>query len=52
MRLPLRALAVLSLAAGWTAIAAAQTPPPKPPAVGGSKTTVRDSQPIPSVTRV
>lgn len=50
MRLPLRALAVLSLAFIWTASAAAQTS--KPPAVGGSKTTVRDSQPVPSVTRV
>lgn len=50
MRLPSRALAVLSLAVTWTVAASAQTT--KTPAVGGSKTTVKDSQPIPSVTRV
>lgn len=50
MRLPSRALAVLSLAVTWTVAASAQTT--KTPAVGGSKATVKDSQPIPSVTRV
>jgi len=57
MRLPLRArahtFAALSLVSTW-AIAApllAQTTP-KSPAVGGTKTTVQDSQPVPTVTRV
>jgi hypothetical protein len=52
MRLPSRALAVLSLAATWTAVSAAQTA--KPSAVGGSRTTLeeRAAQSAPSVTRV
>ena len=52
MRLPSRTLAVLLLAATWTAVSAAQTA--KPSAVGGSKTTLeeRAAQSAPSVTRV
>ncbi len=52
MRLPSRALAVLSLVATWTAVSSAQTS--KPSAVGGSHTALQDraAQNAPSVTRV
>lgn len=52
LRLPLvraRAFALVSLVS--TCVAVAQTAP-KPPAVGGTRTTVRDSNPQPTVTRV
>lgn len=51
MRLPSRAIAVLSLAATWTAVSAAQTTP-KPSAVGGARIPDSNAQSAPSITRV
>jgi len=54
MRLPLRAraFAVLSLVSTWVAVAQTAPTTQKSPAVGGTKTTIQDSTPQPSVTRV